>query len=117
GPPAGAGGAGYCGAECCHLPPGAGLLYISGPGGTRPQGCASAAARVSHPGRERCPEPPGGGGPEPVDAPGGPGRRGSAVAAALGAGEGWAGAGGAAQWRGGYWQIAPGAGAEGACGP
>src|SRR5215510_13559322 len=41
----------------------------------------------------------------------GTGARNRAVGGALGAGQGWPRAGGAAEWRSGDWEIAPGAGA------
>ena len=59
-------------------------------------------ARSRLEGRQHRPDPAGGPRAGNRTAPG-----------ALGAGQGRLRAGGAAQWRGGYWQIAPGAGAEG----
>ena len=63
---------------------------------------------VSRGGRKRCPESPRRGWDHRSDAPGGSGARGGVAARALGAESRWAGPGGPAQRRGGYWQIPPG---------
>ena len=65
-------------------------------------------------GDQRRAESPGSGCGARPDPPGGAGAGSRAPAGALGAGQGGHGAGGAAERRGGHWQIAPGAGAAGA---
>ena len=92
-------------------PPGPGLFHLPGAGGPQPQRGHSAGPGVSGAGGECGPEPPGRRRPERPNAPGGARAGSGAAPGALGAEPGRPGPGGAAQWGGGDWQIAPGAGA------
>ena len=116
GPAARAGGAQYGGDQCRHLSAGRGVLCLQALGPQVLKGVAQplpvyrvldesmARSRLEVAAQHRA------------------GRRwwagsgSDAAAGALGPGQGRAGPGRGAQWRGGHWQIAPGAGAEGARG-